>query len=160
VHEGPYVFAQLMQHVPLTTFCRCIARYGGEHRIKRFSCLDQYLCLAFAQLTWRESLRDIEACLRAQSSKLYHLGFRSTIARNTSANANAVRDWRILPTSRNILSESRGGSMRMIKWHLNSTRPSMPWIQPLSISERSGHVAAQSLVAAYYIRRRRVTFVR
>jgi len=66
-----------------------------ESAIKRFSCLDQYLCLAFAQLTWRESLRDIEACLRAQSSKLYHLGFRSTIARNTLANANAVRDWRI-----------------------------------------------------------------
>src|ERR1700688_2573212 len=95
MHEGHYVFAQLMQHLPLTTFRRCVARYGGEHRIKRFSCLDQYLCLAFAQLTWRESLRDIEACLRAQSSKLYHLGFRSTIARNTLANANAVRDWRI-----------------------------------------------------------------
>src|SRR6202166_3849859 len=95
MHEGHYVFAQLMQHLPLTTFRRCVARYGGEHRIKRFSCLDQYLCLAFAQLTWRESLRDIEACLRAQSSKLYHLGFRSTIARNTLANVNAVRDWRI-----------------------------------------------------------------
>jgi len=95
MHEGHYVFAQVMQHLPLTTLRRCVARYGGEYRIKRFSCLDQYLCLAFAQLTWRESLRDIEACLRAQSSKLYHLGFRSTIARNTLANANAVRDWRI-----------------------------------------------------------------
>jgi Domain of unknown function (DUF4372)/Transposase DDE domain len=95
MHQGHYVFAQLMQHLPLTTFRRCVARYDGERRIKRFSCLDQYLCLAFAQLTWRESLRDIEACLRAQSSKLYHLGFRSTIARNTLANANAVRDWRI-----------------------------------------------------------------
>ena len=109
MHEG--VFAQLMQHLPLTTFRRCVAHYGGEHRIKRFSCLDQYLCLAFAQLTWRESLRDIEACLRAQSSKLYHLGFRSTIARNTLANANAVRDWRSMPSSRNTLSESPGGSM-------------------------------------------------
>ena len=95
MHQGHYVFAQLMQHLPLTTFRRCVARYDGERRVKRFSCLDQYLCLAFAQLTWRESLRDIEACLRAQSSKLYHLGFRSTIARNTLANANAVRDWRI-----------------------------------------------------------------
>jgi hypothetical protein len=95
MHEGHYVFAQVMQHLPLTTFRRCVTRYHGERRIKRFSCLDQYLCLAFAQLTWRESLRDIEACLRAQSSKLYHLGFRSTIARNTLANANAVRDWRI-----------------------------------------------------------------
>jgi hypothetical protein len=95
MHQGHYVFAQLMQHLPLTTFRRCVARYRGEHRVKRFSCLDQYLCLAFAQLTWRESLRDIEACLRAQSSKLYHLGFRSAVARNTLANANAVRDWRI-----------------------------------------------------------------
>ena len=95
MHQGHYVFAQLMQHLPLTTFRRCVARYNGEYRIQQFSCLDQYLCLAFAQLTWRESLRDIEACLRAQSSKLYHLGFRSAIARNTLANANAVRDWRI-----------------------------------------------------------------
>ena len=95
MHEGHYVFAQVMQHLPLTTFRRCVERYGGEHKVKRFSCLDQYLCLAFAQLTWRESLRDIEACLRAQSSKLYHLGFRGNIARNTLANANAVRDWRI-----------------------------------------------------------------
>src|SRR5215468_2933141 len=93
--EGHYVFAQVMQHLPLTTFRRCVQRYGGDHKVKRFSCLDQYLCLAFAQLTWRESLRDIEACLRVQSSKLYHLGFRSAIARNTLANANAVRDWRI-----------------------------------------------------------------
>jgi len=67
MHQGHYVFAQLMQHLPLTTFRRCVARYDGERRVKRFSCLDQYLCLAFAQLTWRESLRDIEACLRAQS---------------------------------------------------------------------------------------------
>ena len=95
MHQGHYVFAQLMQHLPLTTFRRCVARYNGEYRIQQFSCLDQYLCLAFAQLTWRESLRDIEACLRAQSSKLYHLGFRSAIARNTLSNANAVRDWRI-----------------------------------------------------------------
>ena len=93
--EGHYVFAQVLQHLPLTTFRRCVERYDGERKVKRFTCLDQYLCLAFAQLTWRESLRDIEACLRAQSSKLYHLGFRSTIARNTLANANAVRDWRI-----------------------------------------------------------------
>jgi hypothetical protein len=74
---------------------RSVARYSGEHKIKRFSCLDQYLSMAFAQLTYRESLRDIEACLRTQSSKLYHLGFRSPVARNTLANANATRDWRI-----------------------------------------------------------------
>jgi hypothetical protein len=85
-----------MDHLPLTTFRRCVARYDGEHKIKRFSCLDQFRSLAFAQLTWRESLRDIESCLRVQTQKLYRLGFRCPrISRNTMANANAVRDWRI-----------------------------------------------------------------
>jgi Domain of unknown function (DUF4372)/Transposase DDE domain len=92
---GKLVFAQLMEHLPLTTFRRCVAHYGGHHKIKRFTCLDQYLSMAFAQLTFRESLRDIEACLRAQSAKLYHLGIRSIVSRNTLANANATRDWRI-----------------------------------------------------------------
>jgi len=84
-----------MQHLPLTTFRRCVSRYRGERKLHSFSCLDQFLCMAFAQLTFRESLRDIESCLRAQRSKLYHLGIRSAVARNTLANANAVRDWRI-----------------------------------------------------------------
>jgi len=95
MNQGQMVFAQVMQHLPLTTFRRCVARYQGDRKVKSFSCLDQFLCMAFAQLTFRESLRDIEACLRAQQSKLYHLGIRSTVARNTLANANAVRDWRI-----------------------------------------------------------------
>jgi len=95
MNTGKLVFAQVMAHLPLTTFRRCVARYDGEHKVKHFTCLDQYLCMAFAQLTYRESLRDIEACLRSQATKLYHLGFRSTVARNTLANANAVRDWRI-----------------------------------------------------------------
>jgi DDE family transposase/uncharacterized protein DUF4372 len=95
MHTGKLVFAQLMEHLPLTTFRRCIARYGGHHKVQHFTCLDQYLSMAFAQLTFRESLRDIEACLRAQPSKLYHLGIRSKVARNTLANANATRDWRI-----------------------------------------------------------------
>lgn len=95
MNQGKLVFAQLMQHLPLTTFRRCVARYRGEYKVQSFSCLDQFLSMAFAQLTYRESLRDIEACLRAQQSKLYHLGIRSTVARNTLANANAVRDWRI-----------------------------------------------------------------
>jgi hypothetical protein len=95
MNQGQLVFAQLMQHLPLTTFRRCVGRYAGERKVKSFSCLDQFLCMAFAQLTYRESLRDIEACLRAQRSKLYHLGIRATVARNTLANANAVRDWRI-----------------------------------------------------------------
>jgi hypothetical protein len=95
MNTGKLVFAQVMSHLPLTTFRRCVARYDGEHKVKHFSCLDQFLCMAFAQLTYRESLRDIEACLRSQSAKLYHLGFRSTVSRNTLAHANAVRDWRI-----------------------------------------------------------------
>jgi hypothetical protein len=95
MNHGKLVFAQMMQHLPLTTFRRCVTRYRGEHNVQSFSCLDQFLCMAFAQLTFRESLRDIEVCLRAQRSKLYHLGIRSVVARNTLANANAVRDWRI-----------------------------------------------------------------
>ena len=95
MNQGKLVFAQVMQHLPLTTFRRCVDRYSGERKVQSFSCLDQFLCMAFAQLTFRESLRDIEACLRAYPTKLYHLGLRSAVARNTLANANAVRDWRI-----------------------------------------------------------------
>src|SRR4249919_961822 len=92
---GKLVFAQVTQHLPLTTFRRCVTRYGGGHKVKSFSCLDQYLCMAFAQLTYRESLRDIEACLRAQQSKLYHMGIKSRVSRSTLADANESRDWRI-----------------------------------------------------------------
>src|SRR6202790_1791082 len=92
---GKFVFAQVMEHLPLHAFHRCVVRYSGEHKVKRFSCLDQYLSMAFAQLTYRESLRDIEASLRAQTAKLYHLGIRGNVSRNTLANANATRDWRI-----------------------------------------------------------------
>ena len=98
--QDPFVFAQLMQHLPLTSFRRCVQHYAGEHKVKSFSCLDQFLCMAFAQLTYRESLRDLEVCLRAQASKLYHLGLRTkVVARNTLANANATRDWRIYASS-------------------------------------------------------------
>ena len=95
MNQGKLVFAQLMQHLPLSTFRRCVTRYRGEFKVQSFSCLNQFLCMTFAQLTYRESLRDIEVCLRAQRSKLYHFGIRSTVARNTLSNANAVRDWRI-----------------------------------------------------------------
>lgn len=95
MHQGKLVFAQLMAHLPLSTFRRCVARYNGEHKVKRFSCLDQFYAMAFAQLTFRESLRDIEACLAAQGRRLYHMGFRAPVARNTLANANAVRPWQI-----------------------------------------------------------------
>lgn len=95
MNQGALVFAQVTKHLPLTTFRRCVARYGGAHKVKTFSCLNQYLCMAFAQLTYRESLRDVEACLRAQQSKLYHMGIRSRISRSTLADANESRDWRI-----------------------------------------------------------------
>jgi hypothetical protein len=95
MYSGRIVFSQIMDYLPIHTFRRCVQRYRGGYKVKDFSCLDQYLCMAFAQLTYRESLRDIEACLRAQQSKLYHMGIRSRVARNTLANANKVRDWRI-----------------------------------------------------------------
>lgn len=95
MHQGQLVFAQLMRHLPPSTLRRCVAYYDGEHKVKSCSCLDQYPYLAFAQLTYPDSLRDIQACLRAQSAKLYHLGIRGSIARNTFADANATRDWRI-----------------------------------------------------------------
>jgi IS4 transposase len=92
---GKLVFSQVTEHLPRTTFGRCVARYGGTYKVKSFSCLDQYLCMAFAQLTYRESLRDIEACLRAQQRKLYHMGIKSRVSRSTLADANESRDWRI-----------------------------------------------------------------
>ena len=96
MHQGKLVFAQLMLFLPLSTFRRCVADHKGEHKVKDFSCLDQFFAMAFAQLTYRESLRDIEVNLRAQAKRLYHMGFRcSTISRNTLANANATRPWQI-----------------------------------------------------------------
>ena len=92
---GKLVFSQVTEHLPRTTFRRCVARYGGTYKVKSFSCLDQYLCMAFAQLTYRESLRDIETCLRAQQRKLYHMGIKSRVSRSTLADANESRDWRI-----------------------------------------------------------------
>jgi len=95
MYTGSLIFSQVMEYLPMHTFRRCVQRYRGNHKIKTFSCLDQFRCMAFAQLTYRESLRDIEACLRAQQHKLYHMGIRGGISRNTLANANKVRDWRI-----------------------------------------------------------------
>jgi len=84
-----------MDFLPLAAFRACVARYQGEYKVRGFSCLDQFLCLAFAQLTYRESLRDIETCLRAMQPKLYHMGIRGRVARSTLADANETRDWRI-----------------------------------------------------------------
>jgi hypothetical protein len=95
VNAGQTVFAQIIDHLPHYEFQKCVSRYRGDYQQKSFSCWDQFLTMAFAQLTYRESLRDIEACLRSMSSKLYHMGFRGKVARSTLADANETRDWRI-----------------------------------------------------------------
>jgi hypothetical protein len=95
VNSGKTIFSQLMDFLPAQDFRVCVERYNGNYKLQSFSCWDQFLCMAFAQLTYRESLRDIEACLRSVGTKLYHMGIRSRVARNTLANANQVRDWRI-----------------------------------------------------------------
>jgi hypothetical protein len=98
MYEGKLVFAQLMDHLPLHTFRRCVARFKGDHSVKSFTCQDQLRCMTFAQLTFRESLRDTVTCLNAQSAKLYHMGLRGTVARSTLAEANEGRDWRLYAT--------------------------------------------------------------
>lgn len=95
MNSGKNIFSQLMDFLPLAEFRKCVKRYNGNHNIRTFSCLDQYFCMAFAQLTYRESLRDIEVCLRSVQKKLYHLGIRGTVSRNTLAYTNENRDWRI-----------------------------------------------------------------
>jgi hypothetical protein len=95
VYEGQFVFTQLMSFLPRRDFNECVSRYGGDRRPRGFSCRDQFLCMAFAQLTYRESLRDIETCLRALEPKLYHIGFRGRVSRSTLADANRTHDWRI-----------------------------------------------------------------
>lgn len=130
MYSGKFVFSQIVDHLPLPTFRRCVNRYQGNRKVIQFSCLDQFLCMAFAQLTYRESLRDIEACLRAQQSKLYHMGIRGNIARNTLANANKTRDWRIyadfalslISTARKLyIDEDFGVELEQTVYALDST---------------------------------------
>ncbi len=103
MNSGRTVFSQLISFLPDREFRRCVARYGGDRRLREFSCWDQYLTMAFAQLTYRESLRDIEACLRSLQGKLYHLGFRGHVSRSTLADANENRDWRIFADFAQVL---------------------------------------------------------
>jgi len=95
MYNEKIIFSQVMDFLPMYDFHKCVHRYCGTYKLKSFSCLDQFLCMAFAQLTYRESLRDIEACLRSRQNKLYHMGIRGKVSRNTLANANEKRDWRI-----------------------------------------------------------------
>jgi Domain of unknown function (DUF4372)/Transposase DDE domain len=103
MNQGRAVFSQLISFLPDREFRRCVERYGGDLRLRGFSCWDQYLAMAFAQLTYRESLRDIEACLRSMQGKLYHLGFRGKVARSTLADANEAHDWRIFADFAQVL---------------------------------------------------------
>ena len=103
MNTGKTVFSQAMEFLPLYEFRKCVKRYHGDYKVKSFSCMDQFLCLAFAQLTFRESLRDIEACLRSMQSKLYHMGIRGHVSRNTLSNANNQRDWHIYADFAQIL---------------------------------------------------------
>ena len=109
MNSGKTIFAQLIEFIPSSyEFRCCVERYRGHYKVKSFSCWDQFLTLAFAQLTYRESLRDIEACQRAAPQKLYHMGIRSTVSRNTLANANQIRDWRIYADfAQTLIQEAR-----------------------------------------------------
>src|SRR5512139_1734776 len=100
---GKTIFSQIVEHLPSYEFRLCVKRYRGQYKIKSFSCWDQFLCMAFAQLSYRESLRDIQACLRGNQQKLYHMGFRGKVSRNTLAHANQVRDWKIYADFAQIL---------------------------------------------------------
>jgi hypothetical protein len=103
MHAGRTVFSQLLDFLPKHQFDQCVRRYRGNHRIRTFSCFDQYLCMMFAQMTYRQSLRDIETCLRTMQLKLYHCGIRGTVSRNTLAKANEMRPWRIYADFAHVL---------------------------------------------------------
>src|SRR5437870_12334461 len=130
MNQGRTVFSQLVEFLPTYQFQICVDRYQGNRYVKDFSCWDQFLCLAFAQLTYRESLRDIEACLRAQQPKLYHMGFRGQVSRNTFAHANEHRDWRIYADFAQVLTAAArdiyrgvcsGGELSETMYPLDST---------------------------------------
>jgi hypothetical protein len=127
---GKTIFAQIMDFLPVYEFHKCVQRYDGHYKVKHFSCWNQFLCMAFAQLTYRESLRDIEACLRSAQRKLYHMGFRSNVSRNTLAHANQIRDWRIYADFAQILigqarrlytNDSFGVELNQTAYALDST---------------------------------------
>ena len=130
MHIGRIVFSQLIDFLPKREFDKCVRRYCGNYRIRNFSCFDQYLCMAFAQITYRRSLRDIETCLRAMQSKLYHCGIRGKVSRNTLAKANENRDWRIYADFAQVLiniarklytNEDFGVQLKQAAYALDST---------------------------------------
>jgi hypothetical protein len=109
MNTGKIIFSQVMEFLPLYEFRKCVARYQGDHRIKNFSCMDQFLCMSFAQLTYRESLRDIQSCLRFMRPKLYHMGIHGSISKSTLADANENRDWHIYADFAQVLIHQARG---------------------------------------------------
>jgi hypothetical protein len=157
MNSGKTIFSQLMDFLPMYEFQKCVERYNGHYKIKSFSCWDQFLCLAFAQLTYRESLRDIESCLRVQQTKLYHMGFRGQVSRNTLANANQVRDWQIYADFAQVLisqarslyaNEDFGLDLKEVVYALDSTTIDLcltlfPWAK---FRKRKGAVKLHTLL--------------
>jgi hypothetical protein len=157
MNKGRTIFAQVMDHIPVQEFQKCVIRYGGDRNRRGFSCWDQFLCLAFAQLTYRESLRDIEACLRSVGSKLYHMGFRGKVSRSTLADANESHDWRIYADFAQVLihiarpmyaSESLGFDLDNTVYALDSTTIDLclsvfPWAR---FRSRKGAVKMHTLL--------------
>src|SRR5450755_4146555 len=157
MNKGRTIFAQVMDHIPVQEFQKCVIRYGGDHNHRGFSCWDQFLCLAFAQLTYRESLRDIEACLRSVGDKLYHMGFRGKVSRSTLADANEAHDWRIYADFAQVLihiarpmyaSESLGFDLDNTVYALDSTTIDLclsvfPWAR---FRSRKGAVKMHTLL--------------
>jgi uncharacterized protein DUF4372/DDE family transposase len=155
--SGKLVFAQLMDFLPRHDFDACVRRYHGDHRLRGFSCRDQFLCLAFAQLTFRESLRDIETCSRAFQAKLYHAGFRGNVSRSTLADANRAHDWRIFADFAQVLigqarklyaDEPFGVELEQTAYALDSTTIDLclslfPWAR---FRKRKGAVKLHTLV--------------
>ena len=154
---GKTIFAQLMDFLPTYEFHQCVQRYHGHYKMKSFSCWDQFLCMAFAQLTYRESLRDIEACLRSTQPRLYHMGIRGKVSRNTLAHANQVRDWRIYADFAQILitrarrlyaHDSFGVELNQTAYALDSTTIDLclslfPWAK---FRKRKGAVKLHTLL--------------
>ena len=124
---GKTLFAQLMDFLPWTTFARYVQRYGGDCRVRTLSCAEQFRIMAFAQLTYRESLRDIEVCLSAQAGKLYHMGLRQPVKRSTLADANESRDWRIYADFAQRLIDQARKLYAQEDLGLNCPIPFMPW---------------------------------
>src|SRR4030043_589876 len=154
---GKPVFAQIMDFLPTYAFHQCVGRYHGHYKMKSFSCWDQFLCMAFAHLTYRESLRDIEACLRSDQRKLYHIGIRGKVSRNTLAHANQVRDWRIYTDFAQILvararrlyaNDSFGVELNQTAYALDSTTIDLclslfPWAR---FRKRKGAIKLHTLL--------------